>query len=52
MQEVLEGLKLPDSAAWIRELEFEAWVIWDEGADLELTASSLQGYLTLFVVDD
>ena len=48
----LGNLRLPKDLDWVLELEFEEWNIDSGDESLELTASTKQGYLTLFVVDD
>lgn len=48
----LGGLQVPKDVEWILELDFEEWDISAGDESLELTASTKQGYLTVFVVDD
>ena len=52
VRQFLGNLRLPKEVEWVTDLEFEEWIIDSGDESLELTASTKQGYLTMFVVDD
>ena len=49
---MLEGLGLPEGAAWVLDLDFDRWEFVLEDDTLELTARTDAGYLAMFVVAD
>lgn len=51
IRQFLGNLRLPKEVEWVTGLEFEEWIIDSGDESLELTASTKQGYLTMFVVD-
>ena len=52
IRQFLSRLRLPNELEWLTDLDFEEWIIDSSDESLELTASTNQGYLTMFVVDD
>lgn len=52
IRKILLDLHLPNQAGWVHELDYEEWEVTMHKGSLELTASTKQGYLTMFIVDD
>lgn len=52
IRQFLGKLRLPKAVEWVTDLEFEEWNIDAGDESLELAASTKQGYLTMFAVDD
>jgi hypothetical protein len=50
IRKVLADLKLPNQASWVQELDFDEWEVSTHKGELALTASTKQGYLTMFIV--
>jgi len=51
IRKILRGLRLPREARWVLDLDFEEWDASIEEGNLDITAATRQGYLTMFVAE-